>query len=138
MTWTTSHRIRTQHCDPAGLIFYPRYFEFLSVSVEDWCEAVFGVAPLVLREKRGLGLPTVGLKTRFVAPSGLGETLDWSIRPERIGSASCTLTHRVTCGGRLRVETEQALVLIDMTRRRSTPWPEDLRASLERAASRAG
>ena len=29
-------RVRFGHCDPAGIVFYPRYFEMLNALVEDW------------------------------------------------------------------------------------------------------
>jgi 4-hydroxybenzoyl-CoA thioesterase len=28
--------IRFQHTDPAGIVFYPRYFEILGQIIEDW------------------------------------------------------------------------------------------------------
>ena len=30
MTFTTQRKVRFQHCDPAGIVFYPRYFEMIN------------------------------------------------------------------------------------------------------------
>ena len=35
--------IRFQHCDPAGIVFYPRFFEFTNQVVEDWFEEELGL-----------------------------------------------------------------------------------------------
>lgn len=36
MSFQTSRRVNFQDCDPAGIVFYPRYFEMLDEAVEDW------------------------------------------------------------------------------------------------------
>ncbi|CPO21707.1 4-hydroxybenzoyl CoA thioesterase [Bordetella pertussis] len=28
--------VRFRHCDPAGIVFYPRYFEMINDFVEEW------------------------------------------------------------------------------------------------------
>ena len=38
--FATEILVRFQHCDPAGIVFYPRYFEMISQSVEEWFAAL--------------------------------------------------------------------------------------------------
>ena len=38
MSFTTTRKVRFEHCDPAGIVFYPRYFEMINGTVEDWFE----------------------------------------------------------------------------------------------------
>ena len=32
--------VRFQHCDPAGIVFYPRYLEMINQTVEEWFAAM--------------------------------------------------------------------------------------------------
>ena len=34
--------VRFQHCDPAGIVFYPRYYEMLNLTVERFFERQLG------------------------------------------------------------------------------------------------
>ncbi len=33
--WHTKHIVRFSHCDPAGIVFYPRFFEIVHEAKED-------------------------------------------------------------------------------------------------------
>ena len=76
--FSTARQIRFGDCDPAGIAYYPRYFELCDGVVEDWCEAVL-VSRRVLHLELGLALPTVDLQATFTAPSRLGDHLDISL-----------------------------------------------------------
>ena len=43
MTYTRHIRIEFNHCDPAGIVFYPRYFEMTNSVVENFFADVVGV-----------------------------------------------------------------------------------------------
>ena len=40
--------VRFGHCDPAGIVFFPRYFEMLNELVEDWFAQALGLPFAVL------------------------------------------------------------------------------------------
>lgn len=130
MEWCSRQDVRMMHCDPAGIVFYPRYFEMLTICTDDWFRDMLGQGPAEMRARRGLGMPTVALSVAFKAASRVDDLLEWRVRPTRIGSASCDLLYCVRCGAELRLEITQTLVLMDMHKRRSHPWPDDLRMRL--------
>ena len=35
--------VRFRHCDPAGIVFYPRYFEMINDFVEEWFDKGMGL-----------------------------------------------------------------------------------------------
>jgi 4-hydroxybenzoyl-CoA thioesterase len=35
-------RVRFQHCDPAGIVFYPQYFVMIHELMEDWFTEALG------------------------------------------------------------------------------------------------
>lgn len=124
--------VRFGHCDPAGIVFYPRYFEMLNAFVEDWFADALGLPFDTLIGQRGLGLPTAQLDTRFLRVSRHGERLRQRLAVERVGGASLALRIDFTGGDGPRVEFRQVLVCTSLATHRPVPLPDDLRAALAR------
>jgi len=126
-------RVRFGHCDPAGIVFYPRYFEMLNAVVEDWISEGLGVSYAELLGPRRVGLPTVSLKTDFKRVSRMGDELVQRIAIRRLGRSSLTLDVEFAGPDGLRVTFEQVLVCTSLQTHRPQEFPADLRAALERA-----
>lgn len=124
--------VRFGHCDPAGIVFYPRYFEMLNELVEDWF-AQLGAGLDVLIGQRRLGLPTAQLDTRFLRVSRQGDRLVQRIRIERLGGSSLRLQVSFDGDDGPRVAFAQVLVCTALDTHRPQPWPDDLRVALARA-----
>ena len=99
MSFVARTPVRFAHVDPAGIVFYPRYFEMLNGAVEDWF-ASMGFDFRHLHQTLGLGAPTVRLEVDFKAPSRLGDALDFTLSVDRASARSCTLRVRMRCGSR--------------------------------------
>jgi 4-hydroxybenzoyl-CoA thioesterase len=123
--------VRFRHCDPARIVFYPRYFEMLNDAVEDWFAAIgWGFEPMMARARRTI--PLAAVEARFFAPSRLGDILAVRIAIARIGRTSCTLD--VTLAGedgRDRVHFSLTIVCVDSDSLRPEPWPDELRAAMQ-------
>ncbi len=129
MSFSTQVRVRFNHCDPAGIVFYPRYFEMLNASVEDWF-ASFGRDFRSLHIERRIGTPTVKIETVFNAPSWLWDDLTITLTPTKVGASSCVISFAITCTGERRVAGNFTLVCISLESHRSMPWPDDIRSGL--------
>ena len=128
MEFTCDQRILFRHCDPAGIVFYPRYFEMINDCVEAFFEQVVG---LPFSEIHGNGgVPTAEITTRFHAPSRLGEAIVIALRVTDLGRSSMKIRLRATCGAQLRFEARSVLVLVDAAGR-PTPWPQAARQRLQ-------
>jgi 4-hydroxybenzoyl-CoA thioesterase len=125
-------RIRFAHCDPAGIAYYPRYFELCDGAIEDWTEAVL-VPRRLLHLELGLALPTVDLHATFRAPSRLGDWLDIAIVVHCVGRTSLQLSTVAHCGEEERFSTRYTQVLMRMSDARPVPWPEEWRMRIETA-----
>ncbi|MBB5686886.1 thioesterase family protein [Sphingobium boeckii] len=123
--------VRFAHCDPAGIAYYPRLFELCDGAIEDWCALVLRVPRRIMHLELGLGMPTVHMEARFIAPCRLGEILDIEIAARRVGNSSIDLTVRVGCGGAPRFEVDYTQVLMTLTEARATPWPDAWRTIIE-------
>ncbi|WP_444764534.1 acyl-CoA thioesterase [Roseateles sp.] len=129
--------MRFGHCDPAGIVFYPRYFEMLNELVEDWFGNGLGLPFEQLIGQRRVGMPTAQLETRFVRVSRHGDSLVQRIHIERLGRSSVTL--RVVFDGKDEgvsgplVEFTQVLVCTSLSDHKPQAFPDDLRAALQRS-----
>lgn len=127
MTFVTEHPVRFAHVDAAGIVFYPRYFELLNAAVEDFFARDVGADFRSLHIDRRIGVPTVKLDTDFIAPSRLGDVLEFHIDVVKVGRSSVDLAVEIKSGDQVRFRVKQVLVCMDLESGKSLPWPEDVR-----------
>ena len=137
MSFETRVKVRFADVDPAGIVFYPRYFEMLNGAVEDWFAQALGLDFRTMHLERHIGTPTVRMTVDFTAPGELGDDLTIRIAPVQIGRSSCTINALFTGDGRDRVRVESVLVCMDLQTQRSIPWPEAVRARMEQELATA-
>lgn len=121
--------LRFGDCDPAGIAYYPRYFDLLNGVVEDWWISM-GVPWKTLFGARRIGLPTVHFEVDFRAPAFLEDELRFTLSIKRIGGKSVDLDHVIQRGATTLWQCAQTLVATSLDTHRSIPWPDDLRAAL--------
>jgi 4-hydroxybenzoyl-CoA thioesterase len=123
--------VRFAHCDPAGIVFFPRYMEMFNNLVEDWCRDGLHVSFAEMHLERGWGLSTAHLEVDFAAPSYLGEDLGATLVVRRIGTSSVRLEIALCdAEGSDRVRGQMVLVMVDARTKRAIPLPDDLRARM--------
>ncbi|MFA5556527.1 MAG: thioesterase family protein [Flavobacteriaceae bacterium] len=100
-------KIRFQHIDYAGIVFYPRFLEMLNGLVEDWFEEALGRPFSKMHETNGI--PTVDLKVQFKKAARLGETLTKKLWVKELKSSS------LICGFRFEDESENTCLEGEVT-----------------------
>ena len=123
--------IRFGHCDPAGIVFFPRLYEMANLTVERFFEEAVGASFHRLHIRDRLAVPTVRIETEFRAVSRLEDRVRFALRVERVGSSSARF--RIECRGEddgLRLLSTHTLVAVDMDTTTSRPWPEHIGARL--------
>ena len=127
-----SHRIpvRFTHTDPAGFVFFPRFFEMFQAVVEDWFSEDLGFRYADIIQQRRLGTPVVHIESRFLAPCRLGDDLDIAVSLLHLGNSSFRICFRGTVAGELRLEAICTMVMISLDDGRPRPIPDDIRASM--------
>jgi 4-hydroxybenzoyl-CoA thioesterase len=122
--------IEFNHCDPAGIVFYPRYFEMTNSVVENFFADVVGFPFRRITMEEGRGIPTVRIEIDFRAPSRLGDRVVFTLDILRIGSRSATV--RIVGRGDDGVRLEGRFTLVWTERDgRAIPWPGEIRARFE-------
>ena len=132
LVFSTPISIRFAHCDPAGIVFYPRYFELMNGVVEDWCAQALGMSFHEMHMVQGVGLPTVHIETDFVKTSVMGDELIAELRVTKLGRASATV--EILMLGQeqdLRLKAQLVLVMAHVQERKAIPLPIALRERMQ-------
>ena len=104
-TSTRSTRIEWCDCDPAGIIFYPRYFEIFDTSTTILIERALGMNKIdYLKAFDFAGHPVVETRARFRQPTRFGDEVAIETTLVECGQSSFRLEHRITKAGALAVE----------------------------------
>ena len=126
MQFIQSQKVLFKHCDPAGIVFYPRYFEMINDCVEAFFDDLG--FPFEDLHRQG-GVPTAEISIEFKTPSRHGDRLVLGLRCMRLGRSSLGIETTATCSGSERFRATQTLVLVDEGGK-PIPWSDDLRAAL--------
>lgn len=129
--FTYQQKVLFQHCDPAGIVFYPRYFEMLNQVVEEWFEVRLDHSFVKIHDVMRAAVPTVSIDIEFMAASRHGDRLEFTLVAQRIGGASLDITITAACDGQARLAMNSRLVFMDQGTGKSALWPEVLRAKIE-------
>lgn len=134
------HRVtvRFGECDPAGILYYPRYFDLFHRAMEAWFGEALGLPYARFIAERRQGIPSVHAEADYRLPSGFGDVLDVRLSVAELGRSSLTFAYEVAGAedGALRATGRVVCVLMDLdpgsdTFRRAVPLDDDLRARIE-------
>lgn len=123
--------VRFTHTDPAGYVFFPRFFEMFQAAVEEWFNRCLEMNYAELILKHGIGFPTAHTECDFMRPCRLGELLELDLVLERLGRTSLTLRFDGHIGDEMRLKARSVLVAIELGQGRPRPFTPELRKRLE-------
>lgn len=123
--------VRFQHCDPAGIVFYPRYYEMLNLTVERFFEHQLGYSFNRLHKELSVTVPTVRIETDFLDASFLEDVLQFQMTLDKIGRSSLGFQIVCKCREEERLRALITLVCIDFDKKKATPWPTVVRDQID-------
>jgi 4-hydroxybenzoyl-CoA thioesterase len=124
--------IRFSHCDPAGIVYFAKYFDIANGVVEDFFPAALGLDYHDIVGPRRIGLGFAHAECDFLKPGKMGDQLTCAVLVDAIGTASVGMT---LLGYRDDVPTlamRLVMVTTSLTTYRAVPVPDDVRAAVER------
>ena len=130
MNFEKRHRIRFADCDPAGIVFYPRYFEMINATVEDWFDDGLGYGFQQMIVEDGFGVPTAHIDVDFKAASRLDDWLVFALTVTDVGRSSIKLTIEASCGDETRLIAHTVLVYINAAKHAPARLPDGLKAKM--------
>jgi 4-hydroxybenzoyl-CoA thioesterase len=105
-------RIEWGDCDPAGIVFYPRYFAIFDASTSALFERALGMTMFqMFKTFNFAGFPLARTRARFLKPTRFGDdvTVDTNIA---FGHASFEIEHRLSLKGETCVECSEKRVWV--------------------------
>jgi 4-hydroxybenzoyl-CoA thioesterase len=98
-------RVQWGDCDPAGIVFYPRYFEWFDASTILLFEKATGLTKIKMLEKYGgAGLALLEARAVFKVASQFGDDLTVESRVTEFRRTTFFVHHRVMRGDVLALE----------------------------------
>lgn len=129
MAFVYRQEIKFRHCDPAGIVFYPRFFEMMNDTVEAFFKDVLHFPFAEMHKKSGV--PTAQISAEFQAPCRLGDQLDITLTCTRLGRSSLDVAFDARDDGAPRFTGKATMVFIQINGS-SQPWNGRVRSLLEK------
>jgi 4-hydroxybenzoyl-CoA thioesterase len=125
------------HCDAAGIVFNPRFFEYF-----DWSTALLLFAASGMNKKEMLaahgvaGAPLVATQATFLKTCSFGDEVSIVSSVIKVGTSSFDVEHRLFKGHELAVEGNETRVWVgfESGQLKSRPLPEGLASRLRQPA----
>jgi 4-hydroxybenzoyl-CoA thioesterase len=130
-------RIKWGDCDPAGIVYFPRYFEMFDHRTGELLEVAMGMTKIRAQKVHDfIGFPMVDIRARFLAPSRFGDDVVIESSCASVKRSSFEIVHRLYNGGTLAVEGFETRVWVgkdprDPDKIRSKPIPDEVVARLK-------
>ncbi|MGB7036089.1 MAG: thioesterase family protein [Xanthobacteraceae bacterium] len=104
-------RIEWGDCDPAGIIYYPRYFEIFDTSTTHLIERATGMKKIeYLKAYNFIGHPVLESRAQFRLPTRFGDEVVIESSIVACGRTSFKVEHRLTLAGTLAAEGAETRV----------------------------
>lgn len=99
------------HCDPAGIVFNPRFFEMFDNSTWLMFEAALGVKPKDITKTLGFwSFPLVDARANFIKPARFGDVVEIASRVIEFRRSSFDVEHKIFNGGELATDGRETRV----------------------------
>jgi YbgC/YbaW family acyl-CoA thioester hydrolase len=119
-------------CDPAGIVFYPRYFAMFDASTAALFDRALGMRKAQMLETYGIvGIPMVDTRARFIAPASFGDQVTIESAVTEFRRSSFDVRHRLLRAEELLVEGSETRVWVarhpdDPKRIKAQPIPQEV------------
>lgn len=97
-------------CDPAGIVYFPRFFEYFDASTQALFEKA-GFQKASMMKTYGLfGIPMVDTRAQFYVPAAFGEKVEIESQIVQWGRSSFEVEHKLYKDGKLAAEGREKRV----------------------------
>lgn len=129
--FTRSVPVRFSHCDPAGIVYFPHYFDMFNGLIEDWYGQELGQDYAALITGSQYASPFVHIECDFKIPSRMGDVIELTLLVERIGRSSLGLAIVCHRDGIERLRARMVTAMMSVATRKPVPLPQALRDAIE-------
>jgi 4-hydroxybenzoyl-CoA thioesterase len=126
----TPRLIRFSHCDPAGIVYTPRFIDMMNGVIEDFFPQALDLDYYGFIRDERIGLGYAKLDCDFFLPGLMGDQLTFTVLIGRIGGASATFFIHAHRGEEEVLRARLVMVTTSLTEHRAIPLPAALRDAL--------
>jgi 4-hydroxybenzoyl-CoA thioesterase len=137
MSFSFTRRLTIEwgHCDPAGIVFNPRFFEFFDWSTALLVASAAGMGKAeMLMAHNSAGIPLVETNAVFHRPARYGDEVEIGSTVVAVGRSSFEIEHRLLNAGELAVAGREKRVWTvhdaESGKLRSAPIPDSIARKL--------
>ena len=94
--WTA--KVRWSEVDAAGIVFYPRFFEWFDLATESLFESIGQPWPIMFPRYRIVGVPILESGARFAAPVRYGDVVAIASAIVEVSEKTFRVEHEVSVG----------------------------------------
>ena len=128
--------VRFGDCDPAGIVYFPRFFDFFHQAMETWFPTHLGCGYDEFVRVRKLGFPAVHSEADFERPCRFGERVRVRMRVTKLGRTSIGFAYEIWGDDGRRATGRSVCVVMNLDERsaehgRAVELPAQLRAKIE-------
>ncbi len=129
--FTVKNTIRFNHCDPAGIVFFPRYFEMMNRALEKFFTEILGKSFQDFMNENII-TPTCHISSDFILPCRLEEKISIHLTLSKISRSTAYFNYEFEGedGGK-RLNIKQIIVMTDHQKMKSISIPEEIRKIME-------
>ena len=137
LTYVRNTRIEWGDCDPAGIVFYPRFFAMFDSCTTAMFSQALGMSKYqFIKHYDFLGYPMVDTRAKFLKPAKFGDDVTIETTVTEFRRSSFDVRHRLMNGGDLAVECFDTRVWAardpaDPEKIKATPIPEEVIAKFK-------
>ncbi len=129
--WCHHIRVSFGECDPAGIVFAPRYFEFFARTLDAFYGQRMGLDQRALIGTRRIGLVYAKLSCEYFRPLSYGDDIEIYVLINRISTSSYGFMLHLFHGGTEATRGCSLHVVTSLETFKKMPIPEDIRSALE-------
>ncbi|WP_052261940.1 acyl-CoA thioesterase [Leisingera sp. ANG-M1] len=128
--WSMTHVFRHGQCDPAGIVYTPKFFDVFNQVIEAWFCKRLGIGYYEIIGPRRTGLGYVNAAATFFTPCMMGEKVEIFVAVTAIGSKSYQLQLHAMKNGREALRGNFTTVTTCLDEHQAIPIPPDIKAAL--------
>ncbi len=137
--FTQKIRLSFRHCDPAGLVFHPRYMEMVSECVELFFADILGWSYKTMHGPDDSAVPTVNINMDLKSPAYLHDELTLQLTITHLGTSSMKVNVVATVDGDADEKFNATSTMVRVKRNTdnngnksmvAAPWPDEVRAKM--------
>lgn len=129
--FVTRIAVRFGHVDPAGIVYFPRIYDYVHEAFENVWEEHVGEKYYELLLERRIGFPLVHSEVDFRAPLRFGDRPDVHVTCFKLGRSSLGMRYRFLRDGIECVDARMVTACVHTKEMRSQPFPDEFRPAFE-------